>query len=77
MHYKNKREAKEGDDVITNDYNGKIVGGKLYNLKSQLTSCHCDIAILIPGGSQQLTCQNVNNMYHAEDAFAAIEQLNK
>jgi hypothetical protein len=74
MHYKNGREAKEGDPVITLDYNRKVVVGVAYNLRPA-EICNCDVAVLIPGGSQQLTCQTVGNLYHAEDCLLAIEPL--
>jgi len=72
MHYKNGREAKTGDSVITKNYSGNLTAGVIYDLVPGGT-CNCSVAVLVPGGTQQLTCQNVGNMYHVEDAFAAIE----
>jgi hypothetical protein len=72
MHYRNGKEAHEGDPVITRNYNNKIVNGTIHNLREGL-SCNCDVSVLIPGGVIQLTCQDVGQMFHAADALAAIE----
>jgi hypothetical protein len=72
MHFKNGRPAHNGDPVITKDYNGKIIVGVIFNLRDAGT-CNVDIAYLIPGGTQHLTCQDVGQMYHAEDALIEME----
>jgi len=77
MHFKNGRPAHKGDHVLTKDYNGQIVAGVIYRLTPGQESCNCDVAVLIPGGSQQLTCQSVGNMYHVEDGFQRLEDLAK
>lgn len=74
MHYKNNRKALEGDKVVTKNYEGKVVVGVIYDLKAT-DACNCHVATLVPGGVSHLTCQNVNTMFHAEDAFAAAEQF--
>lgn len=73
MHYKNGRAAHIAEPVIVpRDYNGKLTVGVIYNLREGVT-CNCDVAVIIPGGVAQLTCQDVTQLYHAADAFAAIE----
>jgi len=72
MHYKNGRSAFNGEPVITKDYNGQVVSGVIHNLRPGDT-CNCDAALIVPGGVFHMTCQNVGNMYHAADAFAAME----
>ncbi len=74
MHFKNGREAKEGDSVVGLDYAQRVITGKIHNLRPGET-CNCDVAILIPGGTQQLTCQSVAQFYHAEDAYRTLESL--
>lgn len=75
MHYRNGREACSGDHVITKDYNGTVVAGVIHSLRAPDTTCNCDVSVLIPGGTYQFTCQNVGNMYHAEDAFKCIDEV--
>ncbi len=72
MHYKNGREAKEGEPVICTGYNGQITVGKIHSLVAA-TTCNATVAEPVMGGVQQLTCRTVGEMYHAEDAFAALE----
>lgn len=75
MHYKNGRAAQAGEPVIVpRDYNGKLTVGVIYNLREGVT-CNCDVAVIIPGGVAQLICQEVTQLYHAADAFAAIVEL--
>lgn len=75
MHFKNGREAKYGDPVIGIGYHGRVIAGVIHNLNPGSTTCNCDVVTVIPGGTQNLTCQNVSNFYHADDAFKAIETL--
>lgn len=72
MHYKNGREAKEGDSVICTGYNGQVTVGKIHSLVAGSESCNCTVAEVVIGGVNQLTCRTVGEMYHAEDALAAI-----
>lgn len=75
MHYKNGRPAVNGDPVIGFNYNGKVTSGVIHNLCEQAQGpCNCDLATLIPGGVLNLTCQDVNKMYHAEDAYLAVDR---
>ncbi|MCX5699597.1 MAG: hypothetical protein NTX01_07860 [Candidatus Omnitrophica bacterium] len=74
MHYKNGREAKEGDPVVYADYNKKVLVGQVHSLNVGATSCNCQIAVVIPGGVMQ-TCETLDHLYHAEDALLAIDPL--
>lgn len=73
MLYKNGREAKSGDHVITRSYSGKIISGVVYDLVPGSDSCNCSVAVFVPGGAVHLTCQTLGSMYHVEDAYEAIE----
>lgn len=73
MHYKNGREAKEGDPVICKGYSGQITAGKIHTLLVGADSCNCTVAEVVIGGVNQLTCRTVGDMYHAEDGFQALE----
>lgn len=77
MHFKNKRPAQNGDPVIAKNYQGKVVVGSIFNLNPGSQTCNCDVAVIIPGGTQVLTCQTVGQLYHAEDALAAVEAANQ
>ena len=73
MHYKNGREAKEGDAAILVDtYNKKVYVGKIHSLQPACTTCNCQLAVVIPGGVNQM-CATLGEMYHAEDALLAID----
>lgn len=74
MHYKNGREAKEGDSIICKGYANQITVGKVHSLLAGTDSCNCTVAEAVMGGVQQLTCRNLKDMYHAEDAYNIIEQ---
>lgn len=77
MHYKNGKEAHEGDPVIGESYKGSgiIIAGKIHSLQATQLSCNCTVAVPAIGGIEQLSCRNVNEHYHAADAFAAMEQM--
>lgn len=72
MHYKNGREAKNGDLVIGrgNWTGATIMAGLLIDLMP--TSTTCNATLLRPGGIAQ-TCVTVVDFYHAEDAIEALE----
>jgi hypothetical protein len=71
MHYKNGREAKEGDPVIAKVYNG-FRAGTISQLNPNATTCNGTLTRAIVGGVQSESV-NLGELYHAEDAFAAIE----
>ena len=73
MHYKNGREAKNGDPVIGRGYNNEPVAGTLHSIVPGTESCNCTVAVPVMGGINQLTCQTVGNYYHAEDALQALD----
>lgn len=75
MHYKNGRLAQEGDPVICTGYNGQITVGKIHSLVPGSTSCNCTVAEPVIGGVNQLTCRTIGDMYHAQDAFGAMDRL--
>ena len=75
MHYKNGREAKEYDPVVTKDYTGKVVVGVVSNLNPASDTCNCSLPVIAPGQTYVMTCQNPKNMYHAEDALLSIDPL--
>lgn len=73
MHYRNGREAKEGDQVILKDqYTGKIKVGTIHSLQSACTSCNGQLCRVVPGGTTN-DCVTVGECLHAEDAWIAIE----
>lgn len=71
MHYKNGREAKEMDPVIVKTYD-RVMAGVLHSIRPSQTSCNGQVAYPVPGATYNL-CETIGNMYHAEDAWAAIE----
>lgn len=74
MHYKNGRLAQEGDPVICTGYSGAITVGKIHSLAvASQTTCNCTVAEPVMGGINQLTCRTIGDLYHAEDAFQAIQ----
>lgn len=73
MHFKNGRLAVDGDPVVCKGYNGKVTTGKIHSLVAQENTCNCTVAEVVQGGVQQLTCQNLATMYHAEDAFNILD----
>lgn len=74
MHYKNGREAHEGDPVIyKGDYNNIRVG-TLHCLTPGSSTCNAQAARVIPGGTTQ-DYVTIGELYHAEDAFLAINSL--
>ncbi len=77
MHYKNGRNAKEGDIVIGFDpYSKKVKAGMLFNLQPNDGTCNGMLVRIIPGTVQQ-DCVTLKELYHAEDAFLAIDSLPK
>lgn len=70
MHYKNGREAKEGDSVIGKAWVGKqrVVAGTIHSLNAGSQTCNGQVAVSIPGGVVQV-CVTVGDFVHAEDAY--------
>lgn len=71
MHYKNGREAKNGDKVILlpppGNYGAVPVAGILYDAQSGNDYCNGRIAIT----SQTDPCPNLKEVLHFEDVAAA------
>lgn len=72
MHYKNGREARNGDTVIGKpQYAASPITGIVQDINPGATSCNC--TVIRPGGMIQ-SCVTVGEIYHAEDAIEAIEE---
>lgn len=71
MHYRNGREAKTGDPVITMQ-NGKAIAGTIYQLNESSTACNAMVAYPIPGGASHAYV-TVGECFHAEDAMYLME----
>jgi hypothetical protein len=67
MHYKNGREAKNGDRVVLIGYNGIPVAGILYNAVAGNDYCNGKIAIT----SVNDPCPNLKECLHADDIMLA------
>lgn len=73
MHYKNGREAKEGDQVIGKfGWPEKARVGTIHSLNAGAVSCNGTVGSIIPGGIIQSSA-TVGELYHAEDALALCE----
>lgn len=73
MHYKNGKEARDGDPVIwrPNPEYDATYAGKIHNLTTGET-CNGTIAIPVIGGVEQRACINTKDCYHAADAYNAM-----
>lgn len=64
MHYKNGREAKNGDMVLLNPEGyGNPVIGILYNAKAGNNNCNGQIAVIRSGD----VCPNLQEYLHIDD----------
>lgn len=71
MHYKNGREAKNGDKIVHIDpYNGTFKTGILYDAKPGNDYCNGKIAVVSSGDA----CPNLRECIHYEDFVAAIPE---
>jgi len=77
MHYKNGREAKNGDKVVLipeypKDANGRSLGtpvvGILYDAQAGNDYCNGKIAVIKPNDS----CPNLKECLHLDDLLKAI-----
>jgi hypothetical protein len=69
MHYRNGREAKNGDQVVQIGYDGKIVAaGFLVNAVPGNDYCNGQIATTTPQGACLIDC------LHAEDIEAMLAE---
>ena len=76
MHYKNGREAKEGDAVIfPPEYEGGTVRvGTLHSVQSKSDICNGQVATAMMGGVKH-SYVNLKDGFHAEDAWKALTVL--
>ncbi len=76
MHYKDGREAKEGDHVIAMVYRGgqqpKPTAGVIHSLQPAASSCNAMFAYPLPG-SIGSTCVTVGECVHVEDAMEKVD----
>jgi hypothetical protein len=68
MHYKNGREAKNGDKVMLIPSYGSPVIGILYDATAGNDFCNGKIAVTKPGDP----CPNLKECLHLDDALKAI-----
>ena len=67
MHYRNGREAKEGDPVI-GQHGTKVFAGTVIDIQGEAETCN---ATLLRGAGPPVCCINLKDFYHAEDAYKA------
>lgn len=69
MHYRNGREAKNGDKIVQLGYDGKIIAaGILHGAVAGNDYCNGQIAPLITGGACLVDC------LHADDVEAMLAE---
>jgi hypothetical protein len=73
MHYRNGREAKNGDKVVLFDTYSGIRSGILYDAKAGNDTCNGRLAII----SGNDPCPNMADCLHAEDVQAFADQCKK
>lgn len=69
MHYKNGREAKVGDQVVSKDSYGNASGGIL--VRADPNSPTCNAQILPNNQLWKLPGINISDCLHVDDAFPA------
>lgn len=67
MHYRNGREAKNGDKVVLFGYGGPVIG-ILYDATAGNDFCNGKIAVTKPNDS----CPNLKECLHLEDVLALL-----
>ena len=65
MHYKNGREAKNGDKILVTPGYGSPYIGILYDAQAGNDFCNGSVAITSPGDP----CPNLQECLHLDDAF--------
>lgn len=73
MHYKNGREAQEGDFVIHKD-GDKVIAGRIHSLQPKANTCNGLIAVPVLGGTNQQYV-TVGDCILADDVLSAIDRL--
>jgi argonaute-like protein implicated in RNA metabolism and viral defense len=66
MHYKNGREAKSGDKVVSLA-NGNLVSGILHSVNAESTTCNGRVAVT----TQNDPYVNIKDCLHVDDVVAA------
>lgn len=69
MHYKNGREAKNGDKVMWLSYGGPVIG-ILHDAKPGNDCCNGQLALLHLGDP----CPNLKECLHLDDALKALAE---
>ena len=69
MHYKNGREAKNGDKVVLINKYGETMIGILYNARAGNDYCNGKLATMRPNDP----CPNLKECLHIDDVVAAID----
>lgn len=70
MHYKNGREAKEGDTVIASA-SGRVIAGILVDTNAQSDTCNGQV-VRAAGNPYYI---NIKDAYHVEDAYAITDKV--
>jgi len=73
MHYKNGREAKNGDMVMLFPSYGAPVVGILYNAKAGNDFCNGNLAPVAPTDP----CPNLKECLHIDDVILAVGHVEK
>jgi hypothetical protein len=62
MHYRNGREAKNGDRVISIGFDGKLTLGVLHDAQPGNDHCNGSLAAVPPGGACLCDCLHVDDV---------------
>ena len=74
MHYKNGREAKQGDTIlIPETYGRPPVIGVIVGYQAGSTSCNLNVVPSI--GGQMLSCISASDCLHVQDALRTPDQV--
>lgn len=68
MHYKNGREAKNGDKVVLEKWDGSLVTGILYDAQAGNDFCNGKLAVITVNDP----CPNLKECLHLDDVKAAL-----
>lgn len=67
MHYKNGREAKNGDKVVWFSWSGPVIG-ILYDAQPGNDFCNGKLALTLPNDP----CPNLKEVLHLDDVLKAL-----
>jgi hypothetical protein len=71
MHYKNGREAKNGDKVVLLPTYGTPIIGILYDAQAGNDFCNGKIALIRPND----LCPNLKECLHLDDVLLAVSDM--